>query len=291
MTMYVSSRIKNSSADIRTTADDGFGSVNYPNWARWVDVGSAGVTSDGAFSPASGGEYNDKPHAVLDLSAALSYMLGRQIRQNSTFRISYLGVAMENDDAGDDNDESMSAVGRFRYYSPQKHRVKAYQTYRKAWRRFYAGGDSTSNMLFSNDGTQGEYKALRVGICDDSTEQVPFQSVDPFADVGGTFGNLKHIFNAYDIGTGGDDTVHTNRLWMDGRTGHPEGIVWSATHKNGGQAAAHVDSFEMNGLKIKAMCGLLHFVVDSTMSDDSFSFDDEYHVRVTVGIDGWGGEF
>ena len=146
-------------------------------------------------------------------------------------------------------------------------------------------------MLFSNDGTQGEYKALRMGICDDASEQVCFCSTDPFNDVTGSFPTLKNIFTAYDIGTGGDDTVHLNRLWMDGRTGHPEGIVWSATHKNGGQAAAHVDSFEMNGLKIKAMCGLLHFVVDTTMSDDAVSFDDEYHIRVTVGVDGWGGEF
>lgn len=292
MTMYVSSRIKNSAGNFLTTSDDGFGAVNYPNWCRWVDTGTVGtVTGDGAVSPAVGGEYTNKPHGVIDLSSALSMMLGRQIRQNSTFRISYLGVAIENDDEGDNNDESGSFTGRFRFYSPQKHRVKAYQAYRKAWRRFYSGGDQNNNMLFSSDGTGGEYKALRVGICDDSTVQVPYQSVDPFADVSGSHGNLKHIFSAYDTGTGGDDTIHSNRLWLDGRTGYPEALVWSATHKNGGQAAAHVDSFEMNGLNIKAMCGLLHFVVDSSQSDDAFSFDDEYHIRITVGVDGWGGDF
>lgn len=292
MTMYLSSRITNSSSNNGTTNDDGFGQKSYPNWFRWVDTGTTGtVTSGGAVSPAVGGEYNNKPHGVIDLSAALSHMLGRQIRQNATFRISYLGVAIENDDAGDNNDEAMSAVGRFRFYSPQKHRVKAYQTYRKAWRRYYQGGDANASSLFASDGTSGEYKALRVGICDDSTTQVPYQSTDPFGDVTGTQPNLYHIFNAVDLATGGDDTVKTNRMWLDGRTGHPEAIVWSATHKNGGQAAAHVDSFEMNNLKIKAMCGLLHFVVDSTMSDDAISFDDEYHIRVTVGVDGWGGEF
>lgn len=295
MTMYVSSRIRNSSADTQTTNDDGFGEKSYPNWCRWVDTGTTGtITGDGAISPAVGGEYTNKPHAVIDLSAALSHMLGRQMMQNQNFRINYLGVHIENDDAGDNNDESFAATGRFRWYSPSAHRIDAYQTYRKAWRINSGGGSTGTSRLFSaTDSTQGEYKALRVGICDDSTEQVPFQTIDPFTDVSGTFPNLYHIFDSYDNALAQNGDEMTNKLWLDGRTGHPQAIVWSSENKNAGSAGAGGVNrgFERPDLDIDAMCGLLHFVVDSTQSDDAFSFDDEYHIRITVGVEGYGGEF
>jgi len=60
-------------------------SGSMPNWARWIDTGTSGtVDSAGAVSPAVGGEYTDKPHATIDLSSALSNMLGRQITQGQT---------------------------------------------------------------------------------------------------------------------------------------------------------------------------------------------------------------
>lgn len=295
MTMYLSARILNSDADTGTLPNDGFGSGSYPNWARWIDTGTTGtVTSGGAVSPAVGGEYSSKPHATIDLSAALSNMLGRQVTQGQTFRISYIGVSIENDDAGDNNDECMAATGRFRWYSPQSHRVDAYQAYRKAWRIHTRGGSSSNSQLFTQtDATQGEYKALRCGIAADTTEQVPFASVDPFSDISGTYPNLYYIFKAHDTANGGDGADYTNKLWLDGRTGHPQGISWTAANINTGGNGDKGDNrgFHQDNLDIEAMCGLLHFVIDSTQSDDAFSFDDEYHFRVTIGVDGWGGEF
>ena len=295
MTMYLSARILNSSADSATLPDDGFGSGAYPNWARWIDTGTTGtVTSDGAVSPAVGGEYTSKPHAAIDLSAALSNMLGRQVTQGQTFRISYLGVSIENDDAGDNNDECLAATGRFRWYSPQSHRVDAYQAYRKAWRINNKGGSETTSTLFSNtDASQGTYKALRCGIAADSTEQVPFASIDPFSDITGSHPNLYYIFKAHDTANMGDGADYTNKLWMDGRTGHPQGISWTASNINTGGNGDKGDNrgYQSGALDIEAMCGLLHFVLDTTQSDDAFSFDDEYHLRVTIGVEGWGGEF
>ena len=295
MTMYVSSRIRNSAADTLTTNDDGFGAKSYPNWCRWVDTGTTGtVTADGAVSPATGGEYTNKPHAVIDLSAALSHMLGRQMMQNQTYRINYLAVEVENDDAGDNNDESISITGRFRWYSPSAHRIDAYQTYRKAWRINSGGGsEGTSRLFAATDSTQGEYKALRVGICDDSTEQVPYQTVDPFTDISGSFPNLYHIFDSYDNALAQNGDEMTNRLWRDGRTGHPQAVSFSAYNKNAGSNGVGSENigFQMGGYDIDAMCGLLHFVIDTTQSDDLFSFDDEYHIRITVGVEGYGGEF
>lgn len=297
MTIYVSSRISENGGeapDTQTIPGDAFPGTG-PRWARWVDQGTlTNLTSDGALSPATGGEYSDKPGAVIDLSAAISMVVGRQVTQNQTFRISHLSVMIENDDAGTNNHEAMVATGRFRFYSPSAHRVNAYQAYREVWRRYYRGGSSTS-MAFSTPGTGGEYKALRVGISSDFTgEQVPYASNDPFTDITGTHANLRPIFNAYDAANGGDGSEMQNRLWLDGRTGHPEAVQWSAYNRNasGSGDEAMIGSFHHNFPNpLEVMCGLLHFTVDSTQSDDAFSFDDEYHIRIGIGIDGYGGEF
>ena len=298
MTIYVSSRITGgggAQADTLTVGGDAFPSTG-PRWARWVDAGSAGVTGEGAISPATGGEYSDKPGAVIDLSSAISMVVGRQVTQNQTFRISHLSVMLENDDQGDNNEESLTATGRFRFYGPNDHRVNAYQAYRNAWKAHYSGASISGSMLFGTDGSGGDYKALRCGLSKDwSGEQVPFGSVDPFTDVGGSSPNLAYMFDAYDAAQGMQGSEMSNRLWLDGRTGHPEAIQWSAYNRNSGGAGDDASSmgFHMNFEKnpLKVMCGLLHFSVDTTVSDDFFSFDDEYHIRIGIGIDGYGGEF
>ena len=299
MTIYVSGRIRGnggSETDTITAGGDAFGGGSGPNWARWVDAGSAGVTADGAVSPATGGEYSDRPGAVIDLSAAVSMIVGRQVTQNQTFRVSHLSVAIENDDQGDNNAESLTATGRFRFYGPSDHRVNAYQAYRAAWKNHYSGSSTGASMMFGTDGTGGDYKALRVGLSKDySGEQVPFGSTDPFTDVGGSNPNLAYIFDAYDAAQGQGGSEYSNKLWIDGRTGFPESVVWSAYNRNAGPSGddGSIGGYHMNFDRnpLKVMCGLLHFGIDSTNSDDAFSFDDEYHIRIGIGIDGYGGEF
>lgn len=296
MTIYVSSRILGNGGaevDTITVGGDSFPATG-PNWARWVDAGSAGPTAAGAISPATGGEYSDKPGAVIDLSAAISMVIGRQVTQNQTFRVSHVSVVIENDDEGTNNDEGFAITGRLRYYSPTDHRVNAYQAYRKAWRAFYSGGGTTS-MAFSTVGSLGEYKALRCGISDDySNEQVAFGSTDPFSDVTGTNPNLEPIFQAYDGANAGDGAEYTNKLWLDGRTGHPESVIWSCQNISGKDSPSTMrnEGYHMNFHNpLRVMCGLLHFTVDSTQVDNLLSFDDEYHIRIGLGIDGYGGEF
>ena len=297
MTIYLSTRITgdgDDAPDLLTVGGDAFPGTG-PRWARWVDAGTAGVTADGAISPATGGEYTDKPGAVIDLSAAISMAVGRQVTQNQTFRVSHLSVMIENDDDGDNNNESLTATGRFRYYGPNDHRVNAYQAYRKVWRNYWMGGNSTSSLAFSNPGTGGDYKALRMGLSADyANEQVPYGSPDPFTDITGSNANLYPIFQAYDAANAGDGAEFGNRLWRDGRTGHPEAVQWSAFNRNAGGLGddGMIGGFHMNFHQpLKVMCGLLHFGVDSTNSDDGFSFDDEYHIRIGIGVDGYGGEF
>lgn len=294
--MYLSTRILGNGGvepDTISIGGDAFPGTG-PNWARWVDGGTAGVTSEGAISPATGGEYGDKPGAVIDLSAAISMVTGRQVTQNQTFRVSHLSVVIENDDGGTNNEECLVATGRFRFYSPQDHRINAYQAYREIWRDHYRGGTTTS-MAFGTSGSGGAYKALRVGLSEDfANEQVPFGSIDPFTDVGGTNPNLAAMFDAYDAANANAGSEYSNRLWLDGRTGHPESVLWAGYNRNssGSGDEGMIGSFHHDySSPLKVMCGLMHFTVDTTQSDDAFSFDDEYHIRIGIGVDGYGGEF
>jgi len=305
MTHYVTSKITeaNDNVDTFTFNSSGFGdSAVQPNWCRWVL--SSQVDSAGAVNIDDDGEYpaNARPIAVIDLSAAISHQLGRQIGQNQTFRISYLAVSIHNRDDTVDNEESASFAGRIRWYSPTHHRVEAYQMYRDAWKHYYKG--STNNMMFDSSGLAtggGDYRGLRVGLLNPSQmdaghvgEQVPFQATDPLTDVEGSFPCLNAIFNAYDkiVDPGDVDRKPGNALWTSGRTGYPDGITWNCSFKNAGGSGigAAETHFQWDG-DGEVMCGLMALDIAHSSTDDAWTFSDEYYIRVDVGIAGWGGDF
>jgi len=302
MTKYVSSAIveANDTTDSYTFDSSGFGEACVaPNWCRWIETSQ--VDSGGAVNIDVDGEYpaNARPVAVIDLSAAMSHLMGRQISQNQTFRVNYVSVMIENQDDTIDNSESAVFSGRLRWYSPTHHRVEAYQTYRSAWKHYYKG--STNTLAFDDEGSAtggGTYRGLRMGIAETAaSEQVPYQATDPFTDVDGTFPNLNCIFNAYDkmLPSGDVDKKPDNALWTSGRTGYPDGIDWVTWHNNMGsnQLAAKADAFQVE-LDADVMCGLLVLDVQGSSAQGDLAdtiFTDEYTFRVTIGVDGWGGDF
>ena len=302
MTHYVTSAIveANDTVDTYTFDSSGFGAACVaPNWIRFIE--SSQVDSDGAVNIDVDGEYpaDARPVAVIDLSAAMSHHLGRQISQNQTFRVKYISVQLENHDDTIDNSESAVFSGRIRWYSPTHHRVEAYQMYRSVWRDYYR--TSTNTLAFDDEHTAtggGTYKGLRMGLCETAAyEQVPFQATAPFTDVEGTFPNLNTIFNAYAtmLPSGAVAKKPDNALWTSGRTGYPNGIDWVTYHKNMGdnQIAAAAEGFQWNG-DADVMCGLMCLDIQGSSAQGNLAdtvFTDEYRVRVTIGVDGWGGDF
>lgn len=302
MTHYVTSSVVEANDTTNTYSFDssGFGQAAVaPNWCRWIE--SYQVDSGGAVNLDVDGEYppNARPVAVLDLSAAMSHQMGRQMGQNQTYRIRYVSVTLENKDDTIDNSESIVFSGRLRWYSPTHHRVEAYQRYRSAWKHYYKG--STNTLAFDNEfsATQGEYLGLRVGLCETpAVMQVPFHSTDPFTDVDGTYPALNTIFNAYDdmLPSGGAvGKKPDNALWTSGRTGYPEGIDWMTYLKNlgPGQMGAQGECFQWTG-NADVMCGLLCLDIQGSGAQGDLSdsvFTDEYRIRITIGVDGWGGDF
>ena len=302
MTHYVTSSIIEGAdtLDSYTFDSSGFGAAAVaPNWIRWIE--SSQVDSGGGVNIDVDGEYptDARPIAVIDLSAAVSHYLGRQISQNQTFRIKYISVTLENKDDTIDNQESAMFSGRIRWYSPTHHRVEAYRLYRESWKAYYTA--STNTLAFDDEHTAtggGTYKGLRLGLCETAAyEQVPYQATDPFTDVEGSWPNLNTIFNAYDnmLPSGDVDKKPDNALWTSGRTGYPNGIDFQASMKNMGaaQVAADCQQFQWNG-DGDVMCGLMALDIQGSSAQGDLGdtvFTDEYRIRVTIGVDGWGGDF
>mgnify|MGYP001438813742 CR=1 FL=1 len=302
MTHYASSKIveANDTVDSFTFDSSGFGEAAVmPNWIRWVE--SSQVDSAGAVNIDVDGEYPEdaRPVAIIDLSAAMSHHLGRQIAQNQTFRVKYVSVSLENRDDTIDNSESALFSGRLRWYSPTHHRVEAYQLYRSSWKAYYTA--STNTLAFDDEHQAtagGTYKGLRVGLIESTaSEQVPFQVLDPFTDVAGIHPNLNLIFNAYDnmLPSGDVDKKPDNALWTSGRTGFPNSIDWQTSMKNMGpnQMGADCAMFQWNG-DADVMCGLMCLDVQGSSAQGDLTdsvFTDEYKIRVTIGVEGWGGDF
>jgi len=208
-------------------------------------------------------------------------------------------VTLENKDDTIDNSESAMFSGRIRWYSPTHHRVEAYRLYRESWKAYYTA--STNTLAFDDEHTAtggGTYKGLRLGLCETAAyEQVPYQATDPFTDVEGAWPNLNLIFNAYDnmLPSGDVDKKPDNALWTSGRTGYPNGIDWQASMKNMGsqQVAADSNQFQID-CDADVMCGLMCLDIQGSSAQGDIAdslFTDEYRIRVTIGVDGWGGDF
>ena len=95
--------------------------------------------------------------------------------------------------------------------------------------------------------------------------------------------------------SGDVDKKPDNALWTSGRTGYPDGIDWVTYLKNMGsnQLAAQSEAFQVE-LDADVMCGLLVLDVQGSSAQGDLVgtiFTDEYTFRVTIGVDGWGGDF
>lgn len=315
MTHYVSTTISASQDDLRTSdGSDGIYSNVFPNWARWTSsLNANAIGAGGEIVPINTGEGNGWGHAVIDLSSALSFALGQQLDQTQTYRVSSVRIALENDASGVNNEASTHFTGRLEWFNPTQHRVDAVQTYRDAHKEYYSASGSNS-LFFDDEATnpfEGLYRGLRFGLRDNagtltgSSDQVPYQTEDPFTDVGGTQANLISVFDAYDEAMPGaklDVDTYLNGLWRANRTGHPNVLGWEASirnwsHDDKQMHTAGNDAFQMGpGMDMDVMCGLLLLTIDSTAIGGNLNLMDgltldEFHIRVTFGIDSWGGGF
>ena len=319
MTQYVTVEITGNRSNANTgtiTTDDGgrwMGSVStgaqaIPHSGKWIAGSSNTLDSTGDLLPSDNNTHFDgssRPMAVVDISSALSNIMGREMSQEKIFYVDYISLRLKNSGSGSNNNEESTAFsGYVKWYNPTQSRIKAYRMYRTAWRMMQKD-DSSNNRLFS---PQKIYRSLRIGNLPQTgaggNATIPRHSDDPFSDVDNTKAFQQSIFNAYDrmkgfktsanlLQVGGN---HTNGQWLSGRcSSHPQSLgftVGIANPKDGGPGAGYQE-WIWQGPQISVMNGLLMLEISNSTSCNSWTganwSDEEYQLEITVGVKGWKG--
>lgn len=235
---------------------------------------------------------------VVDITQALSQRLGRQMSMHSTYKIDYLSIRLVNSTNGLDNDSAAQFGGRIHWWSPTKHRIDAMHLARATETAVESSDIDLDSYLLA---TQQDYKGMRYNWNYD--DQVSKATAEGFTALSGNEWDLEELFELY--GEMLDVPTQTNALWSSNRTGYPDQMAWGAGYSNRSDANIYTAAippdvsvsqqmqprdmpFVIQDAGIEAMCGLLYIDVESCNTDDvASSFDDDYHLLITVGVSGW----
>lgn len=240
----------------------------------------------------------------LDLSHAMSQVTGKQQSMLANYRVAYLRVQLVNVDSPGVNPDNIGGAffgGTFGWYSPTKHNVKALQMLRKLHQLNIreSGGD-----FLSATPSLKSYKGLRLGMRDHHADvfgqtAIPQWNIASTGTTNPTFGAL---FQAYNNSNPNDAADYSNEMWSD-RTGNLNTLGWSASSINsemnlnagaGITFAPDTNDFEWNGGDnyIDVLGGVMNFNVDYCCTASPLTIvppfvDDDWVVKVTVGVLGW----
>lgn len=263
-----------------------------PNWLEWIanDDGNDTIDAD------ADGVFTQDNKILIDLSHALSIRLGRQMSMMSTYKVNYIRIELLNKDDANDNDSGLCVSGVGHYYSPTKHRINALQLARQveqASESVQVDGDS---FLLSTD---KDYQGLRFNW--DADGQVHHATSEAFSNLSGNEWDLNELFDVYGDMQG--DLDYGNSLWSS-RTGYPNNFGFAVSFTND---LANFDvteptnlnppnihdpkslAFELQPSKpLEVLGGLMMLNITHSSGDSPInSVDDDYLVRVTVGVEGW----
>jgi len=253
-----------------------------------VDIDADGVMPSGS----------TKRVIVCDLSHMLSYRLGKQIPQTATFRVNHLRVGLRNVDDTNDNDGPNYFAGTWEWYPPTKHRIDAIQAYRK-WAKVSQESLASDSAEFSalySGADSDEYKGIRFGWLaesDVSHATISGSSSNPFA--------IVDMFEEYNDGLENDGLPTKNRALWDRKLGRSTHLGWTANCTNGefiDQLGPENDpintAFIQDGVWtapsdhcIEVVGGLLILNIQHSSIDTVQAIDDDFYVKVDIGISGW----
>lgn len=266
-------------------------------------------------------------HGLIDLSEVLSRQLGRQMSQTAVYRVSSLSVSLRNNVSGDNNDNAGFQQGKFEWFGPTKHRIDAIQALRKVDRQINTFNNNTAGVSYGlpfQSATTGKtYKGLRYGfdIVPQNGNYVSSPSNNELTTIfNGGYYYLTEVFDHYNLAMGGTpaaqgydtaDDEQGSALWTT-RTSHDtdgrEQIFWSAGLQNQTPRmqgvlynpttdddehkafTPQIDdwTWDIGGDRhIEIVGGLLKFDVQFSNTDTAGFLEDEYSIRVSVGVDGW----
>ena len=260
-------------------SDNGFSGIH---WMYNDNIN--GDTIDGD----ADGRFTSGNTILVDLSNLLSAKLGRQMSQMSTYKVDYISVEMVNADGftlDNDNESGLEVNGQILYWSPTNHRVDAMQLARQLELTTESTQLDADSFLLS---TEKDYSGMRFNWSADG--QVKFATVENFTELQGTEWDLLELFQIYGNMQGGPQ--QGNALWNT-RTGGLEKLGFTTSYSNYTRlTTANIFDPKSNQFvfdkEIDVLAGLLaidftHSSVDSSLN----TVDDDYQIRVTVGVTGW----
>lgn len=263
--------------------------VNVPasdHWAKWINYTGSLDSIDGD----ADGVYVDKNRVLIDISNGLSMTLGRQMSQMSTYEVEYIRIEMQNKDDLNDNDSGLALNGACYYWTPTKHRIDALQLARQLEKAKESTEIDDDSFLLS---TQQDYKGMRFNWNNDG--QVEFASSESFDALVGAEWDLTELMMVYGQMNQLGQDQYDNSLWYS-RTGTTNSFGFSCAYVNDSSNGSvespaiynpvstpfesHVPRSVLTGLM------MIDFSASSTDSPTNL-VDDDYQIRVTVGVKGW----
>jgi len=252
------------------------------------------------------------PNFVVDLSHLLSQKLGRQLPMMATYRVKGFRLSLENVDNANDNNYGLAIGGAIEWYPPTQKRVDALQYARQYKRdmRSTLSGDITDPFAPFTSGK--DYSGLRFNWSEDS-DGVYGAINDGSTVMSGNEFSMYEIFDHYNEAIGGNpaDEGHGggaaagDALW-ETRVGEgmTDSVSWECSYRNSAYQDGLLEenswSFEPESNPYELMLAGNHFDMlgglfvvkcKHTNTDNPRNLDvnDEYHLRLTVFVEGWEG--
>lgn len=255
-------------------------------WCQFVIGGAAGdiqIDNDGEMA---------NTQILVDLSAALSTRLGKQMSQMSVYRISHIQIRLVNVNDGLDNESGANFGGRIHWFTPSKHRMDAMKIARTLERKAESIEVDADSFLLSTD---KDYSGIRFDWDGgDYAGHTRHATSENFTGLVGSTWDLEELFDVYQDMKMPATDAPSNYLWYDGRCGSTEQIGWTASYQNSQDnntdyynPRSDVFTF-MPKSPIEILSGMFTIdVIDSSVDSPFLGGDDDYYVEVSVGIEGW----
>ena len=231
---------------------------------------------------------------LIDLSHAMSEVLGKQMSQMANYRVSYISVNIVNRQDGIDNESGVEFSGQLNYYSPTQNRIDALQLARQLEKHTESADIDADSFLLT---TEKDYSGMRFNW--DGDNQIKYPTVEGFSALVGSEWDITELFSIYNTMLGSGD--YANELWTYGRCGRTENISFNTWYQNKTGTADALDDHEwyeprshmfQANVDFTAMTGLLVLDITNSSTDDpttELDWDDDWRVEVTIGVDGWSG--
>lgn len=231
---------------------------------------------------------------VLDLSGAVSQVIGKQCSQFANYRVNYVSIHLENRDDAIDNDDGANFGGYLEFFKPNKHNVDAMKALRMIDREYRKELVSSQGAFYSGTGgNMNRYNTPRLNWL--STDQKVLPGVGTMAvwsnsELGDypSLGTLLSIWNNHLVDNAAD---YSNEVWAS-RTGITQKLHWSASYQNNADGSSYEPVsrpfiWQSQGNDLEVLGGLMGFSLEHSSVDSPGTHDDDYTVHITVGISGW----